>query len=164
MCDSVPCPLQRAVQSHFLDFPICSDSEESACQAGGRVSIWVEKIPWRKEWLPIIVFLPGEFHQQRSLAGHCPWGCKELDATEQLTLFFKLGNWFVQSNKDISLWSGIVSQSSFKIITHKFELFQWISFVSIPYPPISVITGKIAASFHKGFLYARDRNCANKHI
>ena len=49
-------------------------------------------------------------------------------------------------NKDISLWSGIVPQSSFKIITHKFVLFQGISFVSILYPSISVITGKIAAS------------------
>ena len=31
------------------------------------------------------VFLPGEFHGQRSLAGYCPWGCKESDMTEQLT-------------------------------------------------------------------------------
>ena len=23
---------------------------------------WVRKIPWRKEWLSIPVFLPGEFH------------------------------------------------------------------------------------------------------
>ena len=30
---------------------------------------WVGKIPWRKEWQPIPVFLPGEFHGQRSLAG-----------------------------------------------------------------------------------------------
>ena len=33
------------------------------------------------------VFLPGEFHGQRSLAGYSPWGHKELDTTEQLTLF-----------------------------------------------------------------------------
>ena len=26
---------------------------------------WVGKIPWRKEWLPTPVFLPGEFHGQR---------------------------------------------------------------------------------------------------
>ena len=29
---------------------------------------WLEKIPWRREWLPTPVFLPGEFHGQRSLA------------------------------------------------------------------------------------------------
>ena len=30
---------------------------------------WVGKIPWRKEWLPTPVFLPGESHGQRSLEG-----------------------------------------------------------------------------------------------
>ena len=28
----------------------------------------------------------GEFHRQRSLVGYSPWGTKELDMTEQLTL------------------------------------------------------------------------------
>ena len=32
------------------------------------------------------VFLPGESHGQRSLAGYSPWGCKELERTERLTL------------------------------------------------------------------------------
>jgi len=32
------------------------------------------------------VFLSGEFHGQRSLTGYSPWGLKELDMTEQLTL------------------------------------------------------------------------------
>ena len=49
---------------------------------------WVQSLgledPWRREWLPTI-FLPGEFHGQRRLAGYSPWGCKELDTTEQLT-------------------------------------------------------------------------------
>ena len=43
---------------------------------------WVRKIPWKREWLPIPVFLPGEFHRQRSLAGYSPWGCKESDTTK----------------------------------------------------------------------------------
>ena len=43
------------------------------------------KIPWRREWLSTPVFLPGESHGQRSLAGYSPWGHKELDMTEQLT-------------------------------------------------------------------------------
>ena len=42
----------------------------------------VGKIPWRKEWLPIAVLLPGEFRGQRSLEGYSPWGCKELDMTK----------------------------------------------------------------------------------
>ena len=30
---------------------------------------WVGKIPWRRKWQPTPVFLPKEFHGQRSLAG-----------------------------------------------------------------------------------------------
>ena len=37
---------------------------------------WVQslgwKIPWRREWLPVPIFLPGEFHEQRNLAGYSP--------------------------------------------------------------------------------------------
>jgi len=31
-------------------------------------NLWVGKIPWRREWLPTPVFLPGGFCGQRSLA------------------------------------------------------------------------------------------------
>ena len=47
-----------------------------------RFDPWVGKVPWRREWLPTPVFLPGEFHEQRSLAGNSPWDHKELDTTE----------------------------------------------------------------------------------
>ena len=43
---------------------------------------WVRKIPWKKAWRPIPVFLPGKSHGLRSLVGYSPWGCKELDTTE----------------------------------------------------------------------------------
>ena len=46
---------------------------------------WVGKIPWRRKWQPSPVFLPGESHGQRSLAGYSPWGHKESDATWQLS-------------------------------------------------------------------------------
>jgi len=49
-------------------------------------SPWVGKIPWRKAWQLTPVFLPGEFHGQRSLVSYSPWGCKESDTTEQLSL------------------------------------------------------------------------------
>ena len=39
-------------------------------------------IPWSMKWQPAPVFLPGESHGQRSLAGYSPWFCKELDMTE----------------------------------------------------------------------------------
>ena len=38
------------------------------------VDPWVGKIPWRRKWQPTPVFLPGESHGQRSLAGYGPWG------------------------------------------------------------------------------------------
>ena len=37
---------------------------------------------WRRKWQPTPVFLPGEFHGQRSLADYSPWGRKESDTTE----------------------------------------------------------------------------------
>ena len=40
---------------------------------------WVRKTPWRRKWQPTPVFLPGESHGQRSLAGYNPWGCTESD-------------------------------------------------------------------------------------
>ena len=54
------------------------------------VQFLVGKIPWRREWQPTPVFLPGEFHGQRNLAGYRPWGHKQLDMTEWLTLSLKL--------------------------------------------------------------------------
>ena len=45
---------------------------------------WVGKIPYSRKWQPAPVFLPGNFHGQRSLVGYSPSGCKELDTTEQL--------------------------------------------------------------------------------
>ena len=39
-------------------------------------SSWVGKTAWRRAWQPTPVFLPGESHGQRSLAGYRPWGHK----------------------------------------------------------------------------------------
>ena len=47
---------------------------------------WLGMIPWRRAWQPTPVFLSGEPHWQRRLAGYSPWGCKESDTTEWLTL------------------------------------------------------------------------------
>ena len=42
---------------------------------------WVGKIPWRRKRLPTPVFCPREFHGLYS-----PWGHKESDTTERLSL------------------------------------------------------------------------------
>ena len=89
---------------------LCDDSygNESACYVGDLGSISGSgKIPGRRERLPTPVFLPREFHGQRSLAGYNLWDCKESDTTKWLTHFFVfsmlceiyplccLGLWFI---------------------------------------------------------------------
>ena len=63
--------------------------KESPCQCRRHerhgCNPWVEKIPWRRKWQATPVFLPGQFHGQRSQAGHCPWGCKKSDMTDTQT-------------------------------------------------------------------------------
>ena len=72
-----------------MDFPVA----QLQCRRPG-FDPWVGKIPWRREWLPTLVFLPGEFHGQRSLAGYSPWGCKSRtrlsDSNSTLLLQFVL--------------------------------------------------------------------------
>ena len=47
---------------------------------------WARKIPWMRKWQPTPVFLPEKSHGQRRLVGYSPWGGKELDMTEQLSM------------------------------------------------------------------------------
>ena len=39
--------------------------------------LWVGKMPWKKKWQPIPVFLTEKSHLQRRLAGYDPKGSKE---------------------------------------------------------------------------------------
>ena len=59
-------------------FPDDSGGKESSCNG---FDPWVGKIPQRREWQRTPVFLPGKFHEERSLAGYSSWGRKELDTT-----------------------------------------------------------------------------------
>ena len=57
--------------------------KKSACNVGDPGSIpGSGKIPWRREWLPTPLLLPGEVHGQRGLVGYTPWDGKESDITE----------------------------------------------------------------------------------
>ena len=47
-----------------------------------RFDPWVRKIPQRRAQQPTPVFLPGESHGQKSLAGYSPQGRIESDTTE----------------------------------------------------------------------------------
>ena len=71
---------------YFLGFPGGAGGKEPTCQCRQRqrqgFDPWVGKIPWQRAQQPTPVFLPGESHGQRSLAGYSPQGCTELDSTE----------------------------------------------------------------------------------
>ena len=57
-----------------------------AMQERPRLSPWVSKIPWRREWQATPGFWPGESHGQRSLAGRSSRGHTKQDVTERLRL------------------------------------------------------------------------------
>ena len=68
---------------YLLVFPGGASGKEPTCQCRRfkrhEFDPWVWKIPWRRSAQPTPVFLPGESHGQRSLAGYSPRTCKELD-------------------------------------------------------------------------------------
>ena len=67
-----------------------SDSgvKNSPVVQGARVWPLVWEDPQSREWLPTPVFLPRESHGKRSLEGYSPWGHKESDTTEWLSLHY----------------------------------------------------------------------------
>ena len=63
--------------------------KEFACQCRRRgLDPWVRTIPWRREWQPTLVLLPGKSLGWRSLGGYSLWGRQELDTTERLHFHF----------------------------------------------------------------------------
>ena len=65
---------------------LCGSLKGFQCCRRPGFSLWVGKIPWRREWQPTPVFLPGESQGQKSLVGYSSWDHKESDMTEQLTV------------------------------------------------------------------------------
>ena len=93
-------------------FPVGSDSKEFACNAGDLSSIpGLGRSPWRREWLPTPVFLPGESHGQRRLVGYSPWGHRESDTTEQLHFTLRSNSVFCDGGRNAvarkeGMWGG----------------------------------------------------------
>ena len=53
--------------------------------------LWLSSTyPWRRQWHPTPVLLPGKYHGLRSQVGCSPWGLEESDMTEQLHFHFSL--------------------------------------------------------------------------
>ena len=78
----------------MVGLPRWLSDKESVCQCRRHrrcgLYLWVRKIPWSRKWQPTAVFLPGESHGQRSLAGYSSWSSKELDMTEHAHLIIGL--------------------------------------------------------------------------
>ena len=90
-----------------MGFPGGSAGKEKyACSAGDLGSIpgfdlWVGKIPWKRERLSTPIFWPGEFHGLYS-----PWGRKESDMTERLSLFTFRASQVVLEGKNLPANAG----------------------------------------------------------
>ena len=71
--------LTHVLSSRLSGLPRRLSGEQAACRCRTLgFDPWVWKIPWRRKWQLIPVFLSGKSHGQRSLAGHCPWGHKRV--------------------------------------------------------------------------------------
>ena len=123
---------------HCVGFLGGTNGKEPACQCRRYkrwgFDPWVRKIPWRRAWQPIPVFLPGESYGQRSLAGGNPWGCKESDTTKQLThthtIMFKEGKETISKelNKRMRIMSQQIENNNKEIEiikTHQIEIWGW---------------------------------------
>ena len=77
----------------FIWLPRWLSGEESAYQCRRhrrlRLDPGVGKILWRRKWQLSPVFLPGKSCGKRSLVGYSPWGSKESDTTEWLSMHAK---------------------------------------------------------------------------
>ena len=69
-------PIHWGIMRIIQGFPSGGSGKEAACQWGrynrSEFHPCVGKIPWRRAWQLIPVFLPGEPQGQRSLAGYGP--------------------------------------------------------------------------------------------
>ena len=84
---------------------------------------WVRKSLWGREWLPTPLFLPGEFHGQRILAGYGPGVAK---SQTQLTFPYMLSKALLIASVKVSLWGNIKSE---KYIKH-YKLHQFVKVIN----------------------------------
>jgi len=69
----------------------CSGKSACQCRRCKRHGFdpWVGMILWRKKWQPVLVFLPGKPHGQRSLVGYSARGSQRVvrDSTTEHTIY-----------------------------------------------------------------------------
>ena len=78
-------PTRESSGSAVKKLPDDAGVQETQVQSLGRED------PLEEEMQPTPVFLSGESHGQRSLVGYSPWGPKELDTAERLSMHACIG-------------------------------------------------------------------------
>ena len=123
-----PSTLLQKTRFHFFlwpsnippGFPGGASSKESACQSRRckrcGFDPWVEKTLWSRKWQPSPVFLPRESHEQKSLVGYSPWGCRKSDTTEwvntQYAIVYMYYISFIHSSKQIHSYYWVIEETS----------------------------------------------------
>ena len=75
LCDAVRKELDSLVAQMVKNLPTMQETRVRSL--GGE-----DPLEKGMECQPALVFLPGEFHGQRSLSGYCSRSCKQSDTTE----------------------------------------------------------------------------------
>ena len=92
---------------------------------------WIRNIPWRRKWQLTPVFLPGEFHGQRTMAGCSSCGLQESETTKGLKhtslndhyhnmkeIYIKFVDRNFNTNKVFVLWSRVIEKLALFKIPH----------------------------------------------
>ena len=86
----LPNLVNKTTRSNCLGFPGSSAGKEFSCNAKDLGLIpGLGRSPGGGHGNPLQYSCPENPHGQRSLAGYSPWGCKELDMTEQLSTAYR---------------------------------------------------------------------------
>ena len=94
--ESFPWKRDRLPTPVFLGFPGGADGKQSTCNVGDLGSIpELGRSPGEGHGNPLQYSGLKNPHRQRSLAGYSPWGPKELDMTEGLSISTVLKSSFV---------------------------------------------------------------------
>ena len=106
--------------------------QETTCNAGDLGSIpGSESSTWRRKWQPTPVFLSGEFHGQKGLAGYSPFGQRSQT---------RLSDYTATTIQQCSLFSYFKGLENKMIQRKKFPLKEFPLYLLFPLPPYWIIT------------------------
>ena len=101
-------------------------------------SFWVGRISCRRKWQPTLVFLPGKFHEQRSLAGYSPCHKSQTWFSDQTTTTTKVTEKFLRRQRRLkvlekrkiqrcryNIWHFLICQDICKFYNNGLEAFWW---------------------------------------